>query len=275
MLSFKAQGRWNTVEPTKAEVHSAVADGYGRAAATYARARPSYPDAAVEWLLTELAHPSRVVEVGAGTGKFTAQLIEREIAVLAVEPVPAMRERLSTLGDLVTVIDATAEHLPFATGSVDSLVASQSLHWADVVLALAEFDRILGRAGHVALIWNFRDIDVPWQRDLDAMLRELRGDAPHSRDGRWERAVDASALEIVASEVWRWSVPTNEAGVLDRVRSVSYVAAMVEDGQLHVDERVRGLLRKHGLSTERPFEFPYLTEAYVLRRRAAAARAAH
>jgi SAM-dependent methyltransferase len=257
------------------EIHSAATEGYGKAAATYARARPSYPDVAVDWLLAKLGYPSRVLEVGAGTGKFTAQLVDRELAVLAVEPVAAMRERLAALGHLVSAVEATAERLPFATASVGSLVASQSLHWTDVDLALAEFDRILTPAGSIGLIWNFRDVDVPWQRDLDALLSELRGDAPHSRDGRWERAVDASDFEIVASDAWQWSVLTDEAGVLERVGSVSYVAAMAEDDQLLVDERVRALLRKHGISTERTFDFLYRTEAYVLRRGAAAAGAHH
>jgi SAM-dependent methyltransferase len=256
----------------KAEVHAAVADGYGRAAVTYARARPSYPEVAVEWLLDGLGNPRQIVEVGAGTGKFTAQLIERGIHVRAIEPVAAMRERLALLGEPVSVIDATAEHLPFATGSVDALVASQSLHWADVVAAFAEFDRILSPAGSIGLIWNFRDVEVPWQRDLDALLSELRGDAPHSRDGRWERAVDGSNFAIVASDAWRWTVVTDETGVLDRVRSVSYVAAMGEDDQLHIDEQVRALLQKHGLLTGQTFDFPYRTEAYVLRRRTAAER---
>jgi hypothetical protein len=151
---------------------------------------------------------------------------------------------------------------------VDALVASQSLHWTDVSVAFAEFDRALRSMGAVGLIWNFRDVVVPWQRDLDALLSELRGDAPHSRDGRWERAVKASVFEATASEVWRWSLATDEAGVLDRVRSVSYVAAMSEDGQQKVDERVRDILREHGVnSSGRPIEFPYVTEAYVLRRR--------
>jgi SAM-dependent methyltransferase len=257
------------VEP---EIHSAAVQGYGRAAGIYARARPSYPDAAVDWLLAELSEPSQVVEVGAGTGKFTAQLVERDVTVLAVEPVAAMRDRLDTLGPLVTPLDATAEDLPLETGSVDCLVASQSLHWADVSVALTEFDRVLHPAGAVGLIWNFRDLAVPWQRDLDALLSELRGRAPHSRDGRWERAVEASAFEATASETWRWSLTTDEAGVLDRVRSVSYVAAMPEDGQRRVDERVIDLLREHRLnSSGRPIEFPYVTEAYVLRRRSAVA----
>jgi SAM-dependent methyltransferase len=254
----------------KPEVHSAAMRGYGRAADIYARARPSYPDAAVDWLLAELGEPSTVVEVGAGTGKFTAQLVERGVTVLAVEPVAAMRERLATLGPLVTPLDATAENLPLETGSVDCLVAAQSLHWADVSAALSEFNRVLRAAGAVALIWNFRDIAVPWQRDLDALLSELRGRAPHSRDGRWERAVEISAFEATPSGTWRWSVPTDEAGVIGRVRSVSYVAAMPEGEQRRVDERIIDLLRQHSLnSSGRPIEFPYVTEAYVLRRRSA------
>jgi SAM-dependent methyltransferase len=252
----------------KREVHSAATNGYGRAAETYARARPSYPDAAVDWLLAELGGPSRVVEIGAGTGKFTAQLVERDVEVIAVEPVAAMRHCLSALGPLVTALDATAEHLPFETESVGSLVASQSLHWADVATALAEFSRTLAQSGATGLIWNFRDTDMDWQRDLDALLSELRRDAPHSRDGRWEHAVDASAFEIAASKTWRWSFATDQAGVLDRVRSVSYVAAMPESDQLRVDDRVRELLHEHGLdSTAEPFDFPYVTEAYILRRR--------
>jgi SAM-dependent methyltransferase len=251
-------------------IHSAAMRGYGRAAGIYARARPSYPDAAVDWLLATLGHPSRVVEVGAGTGTFTAQLVERNVSVLAVEPVEAMRDRLSRLGPLVTPVDATAEDLPLESGSVDALVASQSLHWAEVTVALSEFDRALHTAGAVGLIWNFRDVTVPWQGDLDALLAEIRGDAPHSRDGRWERAVEASVFGVTASETWRWSLTMDEPGVVDRVRSVSYVAAMPEEGQRRVDERVGDLLREHGLhSGARPIEFTYVTEAYVLRRQSA------
>jgi SAM-dependent methyltransferase len=242
--------------------------GYGRGADTYARARPSYPDAAVDWLLAELGKPSRVVEVGAGTGKFTAQLVERNVAVLAVEPVAAMRERLSLLGTLVTPVDARAEDLQLESGTVEALVAAQSLHWTDVSRALSEFERVLYPAGAVGLIWNFRDVAVPWQRDLDALLGELRGDAPHSRDGRWERGVKASAFAATASETWRWSLTTDESGVLDRVRSVSYVAALPTREQREVDARVRDLLRQQDLGENgSPIEFPYVTEAHVLRAR--------
>jgi SAM-dependent methyltransferase len=248
-----------TPEP---DVHAAAAAGYGRAADVYARARPSYPEAAVDWLLAELGPQRKVVEIGAGTGKFTALLVARGVEVVAVEPVAAMRERLT---ELVDALDATAEALPFEDGSVGAIVASQSLHWTDVPRALAEFDRVLRPGGTVGLVWNFRDDAVPWQRDLNALLGELRGDAPHSRDGRWQRAVESSAFAVAADAAWHWSVPTDAAGVVERVLSVSYVASLPDHAREAVVERVSELLRRHGV---RPDEFRYTTEAYVLRRRA-------
>jgi SAM-dependent methyltransferase len=250
-------------------VHSTARGGYGRAAETYAQSRPSYPDGAVDWLLDGLCEPAKVVEVGAGTGKFTAQLVERAVEVLAVEPVRAMRDRLPALGPCVIALDATAERLPFGSASVPALIASQSLHWTDIPAALAEFDRVLVPSGGIGLIWNYRDIEVAWQRDLDTLLTELRGDAPHSRDGRWECAVDASIFSVVSSAAWRWSVPTDQPGVVARVRSVSYVAVMPEEAQRRVDERVGEILRDHGLDARAEgFGFPYVTEAYIVRRRA-------
>jgi len=245
-------------------VHAAAAVGYGRAAGVYEQARPGYPAAAVDWLVERLG--ADVVELGAGTGRFTAELAARDVRVVAVEPVAAMRARLAERLPSIEVVDATAEQLPFADASVAALVASQSLHWADVDAALLELDRVLAPGGAVGLVWNVRDLEASWQQELDALLAELRGDAPHSRDGRWEAAVERSAFAIGEAETWRWAHPTDADGVVARVRSVSYVGALPEPQQAAVDDRLRDLLDRHGLAG-RAFDFGYLTEAYVLRRR--------
>jgi SAM-dependent methyltransferase len=249
-------------------VHESACAGYAVAADVYARARPSYPAAAVDWLVEQLGlgRGREVVEVGAGTGKFTALLVERGLRVIAVEPVAAMRDALHELGDAVGVVDAVAEALPFASDSVAALIASQSLHWADVDRAFAEFDRVLASDGAVGLIWNFRDLDVAWQRDLDALLSELRGDAPHSRDGRWQAAMASSRFGVAAARTWRWSVDGTRNDVLDRVRSVSYVAALPDVEQDRVDRRVLEILARHGLHDSDVISFPYATETYALRR---------
>jgi SAM-dependent methyltransferase len=253
---------------SRGPVHAAAERGYGAAAEMYARARPAYPADAVDWLVEAIGigGETEVAEIGAGTGKFTTELVARGVPVVAVEPVAAMRERLAALGPTVRVVDAVAESLPFSDGTVSAVVASQSLHWFDVDRALAEFDRVLVPDGSIGLVWNFRDVDVSWQCELDELLSSLRGrDVPHSRDGRWERAVVSSRFEIAAARSWRWSFTTDLEGALDRVRSVSYVASLPDDERHEVDELVRGLVSRHRVDAA-SIEWSYVTEAYVLRR---------
>lgn len=247
-------------------VHAAVATGYGRAAATYARARPGYPAPAAPWLLAQLG-TGEVLELGAGTGNLTRRLVAAGARVTAVEPVAAMREQLADLAG-VAVLDARAEELPLPDASVAGAVYSQSLHWTDVAAALAELDRVLAPRARAGLVWNFRDTSVPWQAELDELLAELRGDAPHSRDGRWQAAVAASRFAVVDQVTWRWTHDTDLRGVVDRVRSVSYVAALDPADCDAVVARVRELLARRLDVHEdaEPVTFPYVTEAYVLAR---------
>jgi SAM-dependent methyltransferase len=251
------------------DVHAVAASGYGAGAAAYERGRPSFPDEAVEWLLGRLALPAGepLLELGSGTGKLTRQLVARGLHVLAVEPVDAMRDRLAALGSGVTPVVATAERLPFATGSLAGALFAQSLHWCDVPRALAEVRRVLVRGARIGLISNMRDVSVPWQCDLDALLAGVRRDAPHSGDGRWQAAVAASAdLELEATESWPWQHATDVAGVLERVRSVSYVASLGGPQQTAVMARVREILAAQlGVGGDAdPVSFPYVTEAAVL-----------
>jgi SAM-dependent methyltransferase len=247
-------------------VHAVAATGYGRAADAYARARPGYPPQLAPWLLAHLG-TDELLEIGAGTGKLTPLLVAAGARVTAVEPVAAMREHLSRLGG-VDVLAARAEELPLPDASVAGAVFSQSLHWTDVPAALAELDRVLAPRAHAGLVWNFRDTSVSWQAALDELLAELRGDAPHSRDGRWQAAVAASAFAVVDQISWRWTHEVDVRGVVERVLSVSYVAALDPAGRDAVAARVRGLLVE-GLGVRgdaEPVAFPYITEAYVLAR---------
>ena len=64
----------------------------------YAKFRPSYPAAVVDRLYN-LTHAENVVDIGAGTGKFTEKLIAKPWRVTAVEPNADMcRELLKCVG---------------------------------------------------------------------------------------------------------------------------------------------------------------------------------
>ena len=113
---------------------------FGVAAGAYERGRPPYPAEAIDWLVPEQA--TRVVDLGAGTGKLTRQLHERGLDVIAVEPSDGMREQLRQAVPGVPVLGGNAEHLPLADDSVDALLVAQAWHWVEPSLAVPEAARV-------------------------------------------------------------------------------------------------------------------------------------
>src|SRR5207248_1576105 len=74
-------------------VDPAAAQGFSAGADAYERGRPSYPPAAVDHVVRTLGlgPGRRVVDLGAGTGKFAELLVGAGADVVAVEPVAEMR----------------------------------------------------------------------------------------------------------------------------------------------------------------------------------------
>ncbi len=67
-----------------ADVDTARGTSFGAWADEYDDWRPTYPDAAVDWLVPP--DGSHVAEIGAGTGKLTDRLVERCLELDVVEP---------------------------------------------------------------------------------------------------------------------------------------------------------------------------------------------
>jgi hypothetical protein len=92
-------------------VHEVAEEGFGKEAATYERVRPSYPSDAVGWLAGNLElRPGRtVIDVAAGTGKFTRLLVPFSATVVAAEPVEGMRRSFVAVVPGVPIVAAVAE----------------------------------------------------------------------------------------------------------------------------------------------------------------------
>jgi ubiquinone/menaquinone biosynthesis C-methylase UbiE len=139
---------------------------FARVADVYERARPSYPAEAVAWIVERagLGPGAVVCDVAAGTGKLTRLLLPSGARVIAVEPVPEMREQLEAAVAGVEVLDGTAESLPLDDTSVDCITVAQAFHWFDYGRALPELERVIRPGGRLAVIWNVRDDDDRWWR---------------------------------------------------------------------------------------------------------------
>lgn len=154
---------------------------FDRAAAQYAAARPSYPDAlfdAVEDIAGRPLRDARTLDVGAGTGISTRRLHDRGARVVAVEPGPGMAAQLRRDLPDIPLVRGDGNRLPFATASADLITYAQSWHWTDHARAGAEVRRVLRPGGTLALWWNVADSTVPWLAAQGERLQRFFGVGP-------------------------------------------------------------------------------------------------
>jgi len=171
------------------------ASSFGAAATAYAEHRPDYSLAAIAWALepvTSLARQRlRLVDIGAGTGKLTAQLAALDLPggqpeVIAVEPDAQMLAELHRqVPDALAVTDADrplaepgpgvvavpgrAEAIPLPDACADAVLAGQAAHWFDLDLAMPELARVLRPGGVFTGLWNTDDDRVAWVAELHKM----------------------------------------------------------------------------------------------------------
>ena len=119
----------------------------------YSKFRPSYPDAAVSFLAAR-SRAESVLDVGAGTGIFTAKLAGAFKNVTALEPNAEMRREFLKFLPEIACLDGTGEATGVPDNSVDLITVAQAFHWLDAEKFKAEAIRILRPAGQVAIVWN-------------------------------------------------------------------------------------------------------------------------
>ena len=144
-----------------------------------------------------------VVEIGPGTGANLAYL-PRDIALTAIEPSPAMRrylaERAGELGRPLTLLEGTAERIPFPDASVDAVVCTLVLcSVADPAAALAEIRRVLRLGGRFLFIEHVAAPDGSWQRRAQWLARPCYFyclDGCHTDRETWRTIADAGFARV-------------------------------------------------------------------------------
>ena len=257
---------------TDPRIHRAAAVGFEAAVERYERGRPSYPDDAVSFLVRAAGiGPGRdVVELGAGTGKFTELIVPTGARIVAVEPVAGMREAIGRSCPSVNVVDGTAEQIPLADASADAVVVAQAFHWFEGERALPEIHRVLRPEGTLGLIWNVRDEASDWSERLTDIFDRLAGEGtPRYRDMRWREAFEGTDLFGPFHHQVAYHVHQVTRDVfLDRVLSVSYVASAPQDERDRVVAEVTDLLENDPhLRGRDQIVMPYRTDVFWCVRR--------
>jgi SAM-dependent methyltransferase len=243
-------------------IHREAARGFEQGADAYERGRPGYQGEVIEWLVKtlELGPGRTVLDVAAGTGKLTRELVGSGATVIAVEPVAGMRAVLERVVPDATALAGTAEALPIADGAVDAITAASAFHWFDGPVAAAEFHRALRAGGKVALLWNRRRLDQPIHRAVDEIIGPYRRQTPSHHRGEWREPLESGGLFVPAAER---QIPFEQAldpgRFVDRFSSISFVAALPDGQREQAIERLKAV----AASADHPIRLGYTAEVYV------------
>ncbi len=123
---------------------------------------------------------------------------------------------------------------------------------------------MLRPGGRFALIWNRRQLEQPLHREISTIIEPYHGETPSHQRGAWRGPLAANGLFAAAGEL---EVPSEQEldvdGVVDRVGSTSFIAALPERDR----EDVLGRIRALASGWPEPLRLGYTTEAYVYERR--------
>jgi SAM-dependent methyltransferase len=197
--------------------------------------------------------------LAAGTGIFTSLLVPSGARVVAVEPVESMRAKIID----AEVLDGTAESIPLPDGSVDAVTVAQAFHWFRFDEALAEIARVLRPGGSLALLWNRRDESEPWVARMSDVIGWRAHQISEYDRTDWPAVLGRSgAFGAVEHRTFSWQHMVDRELLGERVRSVSYVAALASEEQEALVAEVLAL----AADFDEPFPLPYNTMVWCTTR---------
>jgi SAM-dependent methyltransferase len=205
------------------------------------------------------------VDVAAGTGKLTRQLVPTGARVIAVEPLDEMRAQLEAAVPEAEVLPGSAEALPLEDTSAEAMTVASAMHWFDLDRALPELHRVLKPNGGLAVLGQGRDLADPLQQ----ALQEIIGDYLPAGDefGKWRNDVRSSGLlGPLDGRGGSLEQKLEADGLAGRIGTISYIARLPDDERARLLERVRRLGEEQ---PESPFPFRYGAFAAVCVRREA------
>lgn len=236
---------------------------FGPVAEAYDRGRPGYSEETARWLLS-LAGQDRVLEileVGAGTGKLTAELVALGHVVHACDPSEGMLDVLARNVPEARTKVASAEDLPYGDRTFDVVIAAQAFHWFDAEPALAEFARVLRPTGHLALVWHERDVKIPWVRRFGSVLGS-GGLGAGGAQTAVEPLIASRHFGVVEEAAFKNWQRINSESVLDLALSRSAIASLPAEERALKLEAVLDFYSDFGRGMD-GMELPYWAQCFA------------
>jgi SAM-dependent methyltransferase len=180
---------------------------------------------------------SRVLDLAAGTGRLTRELIRRFANVLAVEP----DERMRALHG--SALAGSAEAIPVEDESVDAVYVGEAFHWFDPTAAIGELARVLRPRGGLAIFWtHWWETEPPLPERALELLREPYQRFAAQRNPPWDDWFANSPFEPLQRERLTEAIVVEPDELLELYSTTSSLAAISREKREALFAAVRPLL---------------------------------
>lgn len=189
----------------------------------YDQIRPDFDSKMIDPFFKDLSiqHPEsqKILELAAGTGKFTKSIVskgwEKPNQLVVVEPSQGMLDSFQLNFPNIESKLGSSYEIPVSSESIDAVIIAQAFHWFADLNSLKEIHRVLKPGGKLGLIWNFdgvsynknlalSDCELPiseqdqvrktgWEA-LSVKGSSYDGNVPQYRTANWRKAFETQNL---------------------------------------------------------------------------------
>ena len=179
--------------------------GFNQLADVYDNNRLDYPEELVKTIIdrANLIIESKVLEIGAGSGKATALFADFGFEIICIEPGADLAEKGKgrfndkNIKYIVTTFEDYAEPPKY----FDAIISAQAFHWISQPIGYEKCSRTLKKDGCLALFWNvnlFRD-DIDLDRELWAIICKYEGWVSCMQEKDYAARMESITSKIVGS----------------------------------------------------------------------------
>lgn len=238
---------------------------FDKAAGYYDRYRPSYPDKLIDDLIEKvpLTKESRILEIGAGSGKATELFVNRGFGVTCIEPGEELVKAgiKKFYGKDVEYYNCRFEEWEEKPGYFDFVMSAQAFHWIPQPIGYQKCANSLKKNKKLALFWNYytsNDGQADEElKDLIAQYPIMYIDTMESIKEKIKNTVNEIANSMLFNEpavmVYPWEQEYSTDEYLGFIRTGNGYLSLDNQKRLFIEEKVREIVGRNGGTIVRPY----------------------
>ncbi len=232
----------------------------------YDKYRPSYPKELIDDLIEKsgITMDSKILEIGAGSGKATELFVNRGFNMTCIEPGENLvkeGERKFHHTNKVKYYNTRFEDWNEISQNFDLVISAQAFHWVPKPLGYEKCANSLKNNKKMGLFWNYY---ISNEEQVDKDLEELISKYPimyiASKDDI-KRRIYCTVEEIKISGYFKeplvlkylWKQNYTKEEYIGFIRTGNGYLSLNSEERLIVENKVGGILDKNGGCIERPY----------------------